>query len=209
MEIAKFREGERLEFERPTIILASGSPRRARALKNINIEFKQITSSFDDSTVNFSYAHEGINKRQQKKYALEMALEKLRPFIGNVKNGAVITSDTTVFCRGRILEKPGTKEKCREQHEFISGQKAIVYNSVAVYYNGKILSKVPTLKEKILPLSSELIDEICEEPEVLDCAGYMQQGKIGPYIVSKNKFKVGDAVFAYTTKKILKKLNIL
>jgi septum formation protein len=146
------------------------------------IKHVQIISTVDDTELNMQYAHEGISKKQEIDYAKKMVLSKLQPFIGKIKNGAVIAADTSVFCKGRILEKPLTKERCKEQHEFLSGKTNINYTAYAVYYNGNTLCCIMPTKVKIKKLPQEVIDAICNEPEVLDCAGYRNQGQIKPYL---------------------------
>jgi len=203
----RLSRGEIIEFAKPTIILASASPRRAKKLTEHGIEFIQIKSPVDDSEINEQFPHEGINKRQQLKYVKKMALAKLQPFIGKVKNGAVITCDTTALCDGRILEKPVTKEKCREQHEFISGKTAYTYNAMAVYWepSGKTRCAVEIIKVKFKPLPAEVIEIICNEPETLDCAGYRRAGALGAYVV--NNAPLSNGICMPLVLKMLKKLG--
>lgn len=184
-----FNDGEIIEFDKPTVVLASASPRRSRLLTDAGISHVQIVSTVDDTELNMQHPHEGINKKQQIEYAKKMVMAKLQPFFGKIKNGAVITADTSVFCNGRILEKPITKERCKEQHEFLSGKTNINYTTYAVYYNGKVLCKVMATKVKLKKLSAELIESICNEPEVLDCAGYRNQGQIKPFLRFKESHR--------------------
>jgi septum formation protein len=151
-------------------------------LDDAGIKHVKIVGPIDDTKVNMQYAHENVSKKQQRDYVKEMALLKIKPFIGKVENGAVIAADTTVFCKGRILEKPLTKERCKEQHEFFSGKTTINYTGYAVYYNGKTLCRVMATKVRVARLPKAVIQEICNEPEILDCAGYRNQGNIGPYL---------------------------
>ena len=178
----RFNSGEAIEFEKPTLVLASASPRRAKLLRDAKITHVQVVSTVDDTELNIQFPHTGIGKAEASKYADSMALAKLKPFIGKVRNGAVITADTIIFCKGRILEKPLTKERCKEQHEFLSGKTNVNYTAYAVYYNGKIISKVMPTKVRVKKLPLQIIESICNEPEILDCAGYRNQGQINPYL---------------------------
>ena len=182
----KFDSGEIIEFARPTLVLASASPRRQRLLQDAGITFIQILSDFDDTTLNDEYPHEGVSQRDEVKYARAMALAKLQPFLGRITNGAVITADTTALCEGRVLEKPLTKEKCREQHRFLSGKWHEIYTSYAVHYNGKTICRVMKSRVKIDHLSDEIIETICSEEGTLKCAGYKSAGAINPYVHFKN-----------------------
>jgi len=183
-----FNNGEIIEFDKPVIVLASASPRRSRLLTGAGLRHEKIVSSVDDTKLNTKFPHEGISKKQASGYAQKMVLAKLKPFIGKIKNGVVICADTIIFCKGRILEKPITQERCKEQHEYLSGKININYTAYAVYYNGKILSKVMPTKVKVKKLPKKTIESICNEPEILDCAGYRNQGQINPYLRFSKKY---------------------
>ncbi|MCL2570167.1 MAG: Maf family protein [Firmicutes bacterium] len=185
----RFNNGEIIKFPEPTLILASASRYRGQIMEQAGYKITKIISTVDDTEINHDHPHENVNSRQETQYAKQMALAKLQPFIGKIKNGAVITVDSSAFCHGRILEKPLTKEKCREQHEFLSGKTNYAYVGYAVYYNGKILTKVKKSKVKIKNLPEEIIQTICNEDHTLNCAGYRTSGAIGPYVIIKPTHK--------------------
>ena len=203
----RFNNGEIIAFDKPTVILASGSKARAKKFEEKGIAFIQIVSNFDDSDINFDFPHEGITKRQEKQYVKSMALAKLEPFIGKIKNGIIITADTTVLCGGRILEKPITPQKCREQHEWLRGKTALVYTGIAMHFNGKTICKTPKIKYKFKIIPDKIIEHISNnEPETLQRAGFCRSGAVGDYCEIKSKLKTGDDVLAYHVTKMLKKL---
>ncbi|MEF3302215.1 Maf family protein [Paenibacillus sp. GYB003] len=180
----RFNRGEVIEFGKPTLVLASASSRRTKQLAKFGLDFVQIVSTFDDSSVNYNFPHTGVSIDQAKSYSATMALEKLKPFIEKIKNGAVVAADTIIFCSGRIIEKPITKERCREQHEFISGKTVSRCNALAVYYDGRTLSEVTIGDVLIAPLPKQVIEEIANESETLNCAGYNRGGAIAPYVLT-------------------------
>ena len=200
-----FNTGETIQFDTPTIVLASNSPARAKMLDQAGIKFIKLLSNFDDATLNDTYPHQNVSKRQEAKYARTMALAKLEPFVGKVKNGAIITADTTLLCQGRILEKPITKEKCREQHEFISGKTTYLYTAIAIYFNGKTLCKIQKIKVKIKPLPDHIIEEICNEPETLNAAGFRRAGALKPYTIASNPETGGMCI--PLVRKMLRKIG--
>jgi len=169
---------DELTFEQPTILLASASPRRSQVLTEAGIKFKKIAAAIDDSTINYDFPHENVSDEEHRKYSLFMAHAKLKPFVGLVKNGAVLTSDCTVNCMGRILEKPVTIERAREQHNFISGKANKVFTSHAIYFNGKIADAVRVSDVFFKNMTAEEIEHVIADPEVLDCAGYKFGGRI-------------------------------
>lgn len=182
----RFNNGEIIEFNEPTIVLGSASATRTKLLTDAGIDFVKIISPVDDNDINYQHPHEGVSKRALVQYMKKMALVKLDPFIGRIKNGAVITADTTAFYRGRILEKPLTREKCREQHQLLSGKTNHAYTAVAVHYNGKTLCRVMISKVRISPLPKDVLETICNEPATLQAAGYRIAGAIGPFVKIKN-----------------------
>ena len=198
-----------IQFDKPTIILASASKLRAKNLEDAGIPFIIKVSSVDDSKLNDLYPHEGVSKRQDAKYTKEMALAKLQPFIGNVKNAAVITADTTCYCCGTILEKAITKDKCREHHKMLSGNVNYVYTAVAIYYNGKVVSDVMKTRVKVDVIPDDVIEQICEENDTLWAAGYRSAGKIRPYLNIKNTEhqRNVEGISPKFVKKLLKKVG--
>jgi len=169
------------------IILASASPRRAELLKKAGIKFKQVPSTIDEEAIHKKFRHENVSKGYVKKFVREVALAKLAPFTRNDLNKPVVTADTVVYFEGRIIGKPHTKEKCREQHLMFSGKTNYVFTAVAVHYNGKTICVVKCRPTKVAKLQDEVIETICNEPYTLDCAGYRSSGAIGPYLKIKKQ----------------------
>lgn len=166
----------------PTIILGSGSPHRAKILTENGFKFIKKLMSVDEETFNQTIQHTGVSIAFARAYVKMLATEKQKPFVGAVDNGAVITADTVIWCDGVILEKPITKEKCRAQHEFISGKKTYALTAHAIYYNGKFASRVKTSMVGIEPLPPNIIEEICNEEITLQCAGFCTGGAIKHYV---------------------------
>jgi len=197
-----------LIFDKPTIVLGSASPRRKEILEKHGIDFVQRVLPTNEDELNVTIKHEGVSKRFTKNYVNMLALEKQKPFRGITKNGAVITSDNVVWCGGRILEKPLTIERCREQQKFISGKTCYVFNSHAVYFNGKSAEKVKQTRVNFDKLPKELIETICNDPLSLDAAGFRIQSHIGPY--SFYKYDELDNIlglYVPTVKKLLEKVG--
>ena len=204
----QFNKGEILTFEKPTIILASQSKYRKKMMEDAGVNFIILASDFDDSDINYDYDHTNVSRKQEAIYSKEMAIAKLQPFIGKIVNGVVVTSDTTVWCQGRILEKPITPEKCKEQHEFESGKTTYIYTSIAVHYNGKTESEVLICKVKIKKLPSEVIEKICQEEGSLNCAGFHSAGAIKPYVkFAKGAGNIVAGFHVPTMNKLLKRVG--
>ena len=169
-------------FDKPTIVLGSGSPHRAKILTEHGIDFVKILMPIDEDSINQEVPHTGVDIKFARDYVKMLALEKQKPFVGMIHNGAVITADTVVWCDDVILEKPITREKCRTQHEFISGKITYALTAHAVYYNGKSTVAVKSSLLGIEPLPQAVIEEILTEEVTLQCAGYCTGGAIKNYV---------------------------
>jgi len=160
-------------FDKPTIVLATASPYRARLLDDAGMPYVKILRPIDEDKINLEVKHEGVDKDFCRKYVEMLALEKQKPFREcPIENGAVITADTVVYCDGRILEKPMTVSKCREQHEFVSGKTSYFVTGYAVLYNGKSVSRVKETECKVSKIPPEIIEQVCAEELSLRVAGH-------------------------------------
>ncbi|MCL2484310.1 MAG: Maf family protein [Firmicutes bacterium] len=204
----RFNKGETITFSKPTIVLGSGSPQRKDAMERAGIPFEVIVSTFDDGTVNFDYQHANVSKKQNKLYAMKMSEEKIKPFIGKIINGAVVTADCTVLCDGIILEKPLVKEKLIEIHRFISGKTVYVFTSYSVYYNGKVVHSIKISPVKVMKLSEEIIEKIGEDKKALLSAGFRIAGDIGDWLkICKTDYFNIHGLCPKHVKKQLKKVG--
>jgi len=175
-------KNEKIIFDSPTIVLGSASKLRAKILRQNGFEFETILKPIDEDSLNTNIKHHGVSKKFARDYVLMLAREKQAPFIDNIVNGAVITADTVAWCDRVILEKPLTREKCEEQHHFISGKYNYAITGHGVYYNGKTAFMAKVSKVWIEPLHKKTIQEICDEPDTLGAAGYRIGGEITSYI---------------------------
>ncbi len=108
-------------LERFSVILASKSPRRQQLLGELGIEFTVREIDFDES-----YPGE----LEGKEIATWLAQQKASVFRNSIGgNELVITADTVVWCRGKVLGKPGNRQQAIEMikemsdttHEVITG----------------------------------------------------------------------------------------
>lgn len=106
------------------LILASQSPRRARLLKEAGISFSTIPSRIKESS---AYKKPGlIVKELAYKKALCVALKHPgRPVLG---------SDTIVFCKGRVLNKPRHDADAMRLLRLQNGSWQTVYTGVALLW---------------------------------------------------------------------------
>lgn len=112
------------------LILASGSPRRHELLGGLDYPFEIDTKN------NFT-----------EEYPADMPVEEVPLFLAKGKsygfhrpladNEIIITADTMVLCKGRIMGKPHSKEEATEMLSSLSGNKHTVLTGVCIRSNSK------------------------------------------------------------------------
>ena len=153
------------------IILGSASPRRKELLKGIFDEFEIIPSNFDEDS---------IKQDEENPAELVETLSKCKgeEVFSRVKlkeDFVIISSDTMVFCKGKLLGKPKDKEEAFEMLKRLENNMHTVYTGLFV------LIKQVEKTEKILThsktdvyfkkLSDEQILQYIEKENPLDQAG--------------------------------------
>jgi septum formation protein len=96
------------------IILASHSPRRRFLLKQLGIEFTEISADVDESYP------EGLTPDETAIFLAEKKADHFGEWLEDPKN-ILITADTLVFINGHILGKPEGEEDARKMLNTIAG----------------------------------------------------------------------------------------
>lgn len=131
------------------IILASRSPRRQELLRQLGIKFDVVIKD---------YCEDYPGNLQGEEIASFLAYEKSRLFKDDIKdNEIVITADTIVWCRGKVLGKPETSEEAGMMLRELSGNTHEVITGVT------ILSKS---KEKTFTALTEVTFEELSDAEI-------------------------------------------
>ena len=108
----------------PTLILASGSPRRRELLRQLVVTFKVIPADIDE-TISDGEAPQDFVQR--------MALEKAQAgFVLGGSSMPALGSDTIVLLEGEILGKPVSRADAVAMLQSLSGQTHHVYSAVAL-----------------------------------------------------------------------------
>ena len=149
------------------LILASGSPRRAKILRDCGVEFTVVKS--DASEV--SYPHD------PERTVRENALSKGAAVSPAERN--VLSADTIVWFNGRIYGKPRDLDEAKEYLRELSGNVHTVFTGVA--YNGEV--KVVKSDVKFRHLSDAMIDEYVARVKPTDRAGAYDIDESGDLIV--------------------------
>jgi len=145
------------------IILASGSPRRAAILQDLDIDFEIRLKEVDES---YPKEFKGKNISEY------LAKLKASPFIDELKkNEILITADTIVWLDGQALGKPADATQAKEMLRSISGKTHEVISSVALTTTDKQTIVSDITKVIFKELSDKEIDYYIEKYKPFDKAG--------------------------------------
>ncbi|AHV98559.1 Maf family protein [Paenibacillus sabinae] len=108
----------------PSIILASGSPRRRELLSLLGLPLEVIPSEADES-----FPPEWAPERIVSELALRKA-EAVIPLAGK-RDAVIVGSDTIVVLDGRVLGKPANEKESREMLSALQGRSHKVYTGLA------------------------------------------------------------------------------
>ena len=155
------------------LILASGSPRRAKILRDCGVEFTVVKSDAPE----VSYPHD------PERTVRENALAKGKIIRGSgvspLCQESVLSADTIVWFDNRIYGKPRDLDEAKVYLRELSGNVHTVFTGVA--YNGEV--KVVKSDVKFRQLSEAMIDEYVARVKPTDRAGAYDIDESGDLIV--------------------------
>ena len=156
------------------LILASGSPRRAKILKDLGVEFTVMKSDAPE----VSYPHDP--ERTVRENALAKGAAGFNTEAQRHRDGCgVLSADTIVWFNNRIYGKPRDLDEAKEYLRELSGNVHTVFTGVA--YNGEV--KVVKSDVKFRELSDAMIDEYVARVKPTDRAGAYDIDESGDLIV--------------------------
>ncbi|MFC4159866.1 Maf family protein [Chitinimonas lacunae] len=166
---------------KPTIYLASASPRRGQLLTQVGIPFERLACDIDETP------HEG---EAPAHYVVRLAREKAAAALARLaQSGAetrlVLAADTTVTLDGEILGKPADAAEARAMLSRLSGKRHQAMTGVAVAGQGRIETALSISDVTFRPLEPAEIDAYVASGEPMDKAGaYGLQG-LGSVLVAE------------------------
>lgn len=149
------------------LILASGSPRRAKIQKDLGVEFTVVKSDAPE----VSYPHDP--ERTVRENALSKGAAVLPAPDG------VLSADTIVWFNGRIYGKPKDLAEAKEYLRELSGNVHTVFTGVA--YDGEV--KVVKSDVRFHRLTDATIEEYVARVRPTDRAGAYDIDESGNLIV--------------------------
>lgn len=144
------------------LILASGSKYRAELLSRLQLPFVGMAPDIDESP----QANETGHQLTQR-----LALAKAQTLSARFPDRWVIGSDQAAECAGRILGKPGTRERAIEQLEFLSGQSVEFLTAVVLLNGTRRFEALNTTTVQFRELTRTDIEHYVEIEPAFDCAG--------------------------------------
>ena len=156
------------------IILASNSPRRKEILESLGYKFRIAPSDID----------ENINLKGEE-LVCELAKRKAHRIFDYNKDSIVIGSDTIVYYKGKVYNKPKSEEECYFMLKSLSGKTHEVITGVYIASKKECISFYDKAYVTFKELTDEDIYNYIKTKEPFDKAGgYAIQGYIGRFIKS-------------------------
>ncbi len=181
-ELARENAGRSAHSARPTLVLASASPRRLMLLSQVGIEPDALRpSSIDES------ARRGEMPRAYAARIARMKAETARDQIANDKDIAsayVLAADTVVAVGRRILMKPSNIEEAANCLQLLSGRAHRVLTSVCLITpDDRVRHKIVDTRVRFKHLAREEIEAYIASREWRGKAGgYAIQGLAGCFV---------------------------
>lgn len=166
--------GASLAYERPRIVLASGSPRRKELLEQLGFSLEIRPAEIDESV---------RPGEDPYTYVQRLATEKAK--VSALPGELVIAADTTVAVDGQIIGKPDDANHARTILGTISGRTHNVHTGFSIARDAYFHTEVVTTQVTFSALTASEIEWYLQTGEPFDKAGaYGLQGKGGAFVKS-------------------------
>ena len=154
-----------------SLILASGSPRRAKILRDLGVAFEVVKTDAPESS------YPGDPERTVRENAL--AKGAVLPS-SNPPTRHVLSADTIVWLDGRIYGKPRDLAEAKAFLRELSGRTHAVFTGVAYDGEARVVRSDGTFR----PLTEETIDAYVAKVNPLDRAGAYDIDECGELLVA-------------------------
>lgn len=146
------------------IILASHSPRRRFLLKQLGLEFTEISADVDESLP------EGFNPDQTAIFLAEKKADHFHELLEDGRN-ILITADTLVLINGQILGKPDGRDGAAKMLSTLSGNMHQVVTGICIRSRDKSRSFTSWTDVYFKDLTDQEINFYLENYKPYDKAG--------------------------------------
>ncbi len=178
------------------LILASASQSRKKLLENSQIEFIQISSNFDEASINENdISNLALELSFQKANSIALNFQEINlPENFNSSSVEILGCDSIFEFKGRAFGKPSDKEEANRRWQKMSGEYGFLHTGHTLLISTfdsisrelKVIKKIKkTVSSKVCfsRLQDEEIKSYVNSLEPLYCAGgFALEGKGGKYI---------------------------
>lgn len=154
------------------LILASTSVYRRQLLDRLGLPFMTVAPGVEEAP---TPQHTPLERAQNLALAKATAVAREHPA------ATVIGADQVAVCKGELLEKPGSAERCREQLRWLSAAAATFHTAVAVVQveRAQTLQFLDTTTVYFRALSDAEIERYVASEQPFDCAGGFRSEGLG------------------------------
>jgi septum formation protein len=157
----------------PLLVLASGSPRRARILTELGVAFRVVVSNADESLAPGEDGAAAVERLARLKAEAVAARETL----------PVLAADTEVVLDGRVLGKPGGVPESVAMLRELSGRTHEVVTGLCLVSGGRARSGVERTTVRLAPMSEDELAWYTATGEPFDKAGGYHVDGLGALFV--------------------------
>jgi septum formation protein len=152
-----------MKSETPPLLLASTSRYRRDLLARLRLPFEAVAPDVDES--------QQANETPES-LACRLAEAKARAIARRMPGAVVIGSDQTASLAGRVLGKPGSRERACEQLAACSGMSVVFHTAVSVIdADGQLHGALDTTTVQFRALDRAEIERYIDAEQPFDCAG--------------------------------------
>ena len=171
------------------LILASGSPRRAKILRDLGVEFEIVKTEAPEVSIPHDPVRTVTENAREKLHAALVATSAALPFgrLGEapLPGRSILAADTIVWFNNRIYGKPCDLDEAKEFLRELSGQTHVVFTGVAFRAeDGAERTACVESRVTFRALSEEMIDEYVARVHPTDRAGAYDIDESGDLIVA-------------------------
>lgn len=167
-----------LDPRRPSLVLASASPRRLELLAQAGIVPDVVDGCDIDETP--------LKGETPRRAALRLSLTKARVGASRYPDAYVLAADTIVAVGRRLLGKPDGEAEARKMLGLLSGRGHRVFTGVTVIApDGRTASRISETRVKLKRFSADDVAALIDGDQWRGAAGgYKIQGRAGACVVS-------------------------
>jgi septum formation protein len=170
-------------LQKPTLFLASESPRRAELLRQIGVEFESHAVNIDESQYSNESARDYVCRIAQSKAQIAMEQLAMESLTTDHQEFIVLGADTTIALEDDIIGKPVDRDHCQCILRRLSARQHQVLTAVAVASRNGTELRLTQNQVSFRSLTDQEIDSYCASAEPMDKAGaYAIQGKAAVFI---------------------------